>query len=200
MKKNATSLLSFEEIETIRKYAIQIADSPYLVDLLSSILYDITKRGKNDITDSIISSVKDLKLEEEDEIPIPVVRFLKENVVRRGNSSSGNKRLRMKRISLFIDEIRLNILQKMKDNKKVSCEDLARYSQIFNLRYIKSHMSHVETPNQTRLVIAVGLGEYDYDGILECSQNSIDELYEFFEGSSEQQMKSLMEAYNFIYN
>ena len=76
---------------------------------------------------------------------------------------------------------------------------MAMYSEIFNMNYIKAHFSHVDDYNETRFVIAVGLGEEDYYGILEGSPEYIDKFYEFFESSYTHQVKHLIEAYNFIY-
>ena len=190
-------ILQPNEIEEIRKFAIQIADSPYLVDLIASLLYDIVKKGKNDITDSCISSIEGIDLKDEDEIPIPVVVFLKDNVVKRGRGST--KKVRLARINLFIEMIRKNVLQKIKSETKISCKEMAMYSEIFNMNYIKAHFSHVDDYNETRFVIAVGLGEEDYYGILESSPEYIDKFYEFFESSYTHQVKHLIEAYNFIY-
>lgn len=190
-------ILQPNEIEEIRKFAIQIADSPYLVDLIASLLYDIVKKGKNDITDSCISSIEGIDLKDEDEIPIPVVVFLKDNVVKRGRGST--KKVRLARINLFIEMIRKNVLQKIKSETKISCKEMAMYSEIFNMNYIKAHFSHVDDYNETRFVIAVGLGEEDYYGILEGSPEYIDKFYEFFESSYTHQVKHLIEAYNFIY-
>lgn len=89
------------EIEEIRKFAIQIADNPHLVDLIASLLYDIAKKGKNDITDSSINSIEYLNLKDEDEIPVSIVVFLKDNVVKRGRA--GTKKVRLARINLFIE-------------------------------------------------------------------------------------------------
>lgn len=189
-------ILQPNEIEEIRKFAIQIADSPYLVDLIASLLYDIVKKGKNDITDSCISSIEGID-KDEDEIPVPVVVFLKDNVVKRGRGST--KKVRLARINLFIEMIRKNVLQKIKSETKISCKEMAMYSEIFNMNYIKAHFSHVDDYNETRFVIAVGLGEEDYYGILEGSPEYIDKFYEFFESSYTHQVKHLIEAYNFIY-
>ena len=189
-------ILQPNEIEEIRKFAIQIADSPYLVDLIASLLYDIVKKGKNDITDSFISSIEGID-KDEDEIPVPVVVFLKDNVVKRGRGST--KKVRLARINLFIEMIRKNVLQKIKSETKISCKEMAMYSEIFNMNYIKAHFSHVDDYNETRFVIAVGLGEEDYYGILEGSPEYIDKFYEFFESSYTHQVKHLIEAYNFIY-
>lgn len=189
-------ILQPNEIEEIRKFAIQIADSPYLVDLIASLLYDIVKKGKNDITDSCISSIEGID-KDEDEIPVPVVVFLKNNVVKRGRGST--KKVRLARINLFIEMIRKNVLQKIKSETKISCKEMAMYSEIFNMNYIKAHFSHVKDYNETRFVIAVGLGEEDYYGILESSPEYIDKFYEFFESSYTHQVKHLIEAYNFIY-
>ena len=189
-------ILQPNEIEEIRKFAIQIADSPYLVDLIASLLYDIVKKGKNDITDSCISSIEGID-KDEDEIPVPVVVFLKDNVVKRGRGST--KKVRLARINLFIQMIRKNVLQKIKSETKISCKEMAMYSEIFNMNYIKAHFSHVDDYNETRFVIAVGLGEEDYYGILEGSPEYIDKFYEFFESSYTHQVKHLIEAYNFIY-
>ena len=171
-------ILQPNEIEEIRKFAIQIADSPYLVDLIASLLYDIVKKGKNDITDSCISSIEGIDLKDEDEIPIPVVVFLKDNVVKRGRGST--KKVRLARINLFIEMIRKNVLQKIKSETKISCKEMAMYSEIFNMNYIKAHFSHVDDYNETRFVIAVGLGEEDYYGILEGSPEYIEKFYDFF--------------------
>ena len=189
-------ILQPNEIEEIRKFAIQIADSPYLVDLIASLLYDIVKKGKNDITDSCVSSIEGID-KDEDEIPVPVVVFLKDNVVKRGRGST--KKVRLARINLFIEMIRKNVLQKIKSETKISCKEMAMYSEIFNMNYIKAHFSHVDDYNETRFVIAVGLGEEDYYGILEGSPEYIDKFYEFFESSYTHQVKHLIEAYNFIY-
>ena len=189
-------ILQPNEIEEIRKFAIQIADSPYLVDLIASLLYDIVKKGKNDITDSCISSIEGID-KDEDEIPVPVVVFLKDNVVKRGRGST--KKVRLARINLFIEMIRKNVLQKIKSETKISCKEMAMYSEIFNMNYIKAHFSHVDDYNETRFVIAVGLGEEDYYSILEGSPEYIDKFYEFFESSYTHQVKHLIEAYNFIY-
>lgn len=189
-------ILQPNEIEEIRKFAIQIADSPYLVDLIASLLYDIVKKGKNDITDSCISSIEGID-KDEDEIPVPVVVFLKDNVVKRGRGST--KKVRLARINLFIEMIRKNVLQKIKSETKISCKEMAMYSEIFNMNYIKAHFSHVDDYNETRFVIAVGLGEEDYYGILKGSPEYIDKFYEFFESSYTHQVKHLIEAYNFIY-
>ena len=190
-------ILQPNEIEEIRKFAIQIADSPYLVDLIASLLYDITKKGKNDITDSSINSIEGIDLKNEDEIPVSIVVFLKNNVVKRGRA--GTKKVRLARISLFIEMIRRNVLQKIKSETKITCKEIAMYSQIFNMNYIKAHFSHVRDYNETRFVIAVGLGEEDHCGILESSSEFIDRFYEFFEDSSHGQVEHLIEAYKFIY-
>ena len=162
----------------------------------TEILTTIVKKGKNDITDSCISSIEGID-KDEDEIPVPVVVFLKDNVVKRGRGST--KKVRLARINLFIEMIRKNVLQKIKSETKISCKEMAMYSEIFNMNYIKAHFSHVDDYNETRFVIAVGLGEEDYYGILEGSPEYIDKFYKFFESSYTHQVKHLIEAYNFIY-
>ena len=199
MKKQT---LRFDEIEQIRNFAKEICTSPYLVGLIAYLLYDIAKRGQqNEFPQSSIDSVSDLNVEDEKEIPIQILVFLKNNVTKkRGNRLIGGKQMRLTRIHLFIEEIRKNVLQIIKNSDEyISCEDLAKYSQIFNMKYIKSHFSHAETSNEVRFIIAVGLGQNDYSRFLDCSQEYIDIIYDFFEDSSPLQLKDLIETYKFIY-
>lgn len=192
-------VLPTDEMEVIREFAKEVIKKPYLVELIASLLCDIVKDGKIDFTDSSIDSVDDLDPDYEDDIPIPVVDFLKENVVKRGNRYSGNKKLRLARVCFFIDEIRANILKKINQPEEISCQDLAGYSQIFNMKYIKSNFSHVEKPNEIRLIIAVGLSDYDYNGLLSGMPEYIDTIYDFFKSASKSQLTNMIEAYKFIY-
>ena len=196
MKK---SILTTDEMEKIRGLAKEISKSSYLVELISAILCDIVKSGIINITDSLVSSVEDLNPDYEDDIPVPVIEFLKENIVKRGNRQTGNKTVRLARVCFFIDEIRADILQKVKQSKDISCDDLAGYSGIFNMNYIKSNFSHVEKPNEIRLIIATALSDYDYNCLLSGMPDYIDALYDFFKQATKTQVKNIFEAYNFIY-
>lgn len=193
------SILTTNEMGVIRKFAKEIAKDPYLVELISSLLCDIVKDGKNDFTDSSIDSVDDLDTDYEEDIPIPVVEFLKENVVKRGNRKTGNKKIRLARVCFFIDEIRANILKKINQPEEISCQDLAGYSQIFNMKYVKTNFTHVEKSNEIRLIIAVGLSDYDYNGLLSGMPEYIDTIYDFFKSASKSQVTNMIEAYKFIY-
>ena len=188
--------LAKEEIEEIRKYAKRVAEEPFLVDLIATLCCDIIDRKKKDITRREIEYLQEIR-EEEDQIPLEILRFLKENVTR--SSKAGKKAVRLARLLCFVEEIREKVLQNVKADIKISCYDIRAYAEIFDIYYIMEHIDKSELfSNEIRLIIAVAINEDDYEGILQETPEIIDSLENLFYGFSEKQMKNLMKVHKFF--
>lgn len=186
--------LAKEEIEEIRKYAKGVAEDPNLVDLMSALCCDIIDRKKKDITSHEIAFVQGIREEEEEEISPEIIKFLKANMTR--SSKTGKKATRLARLICFVEEIRKNVLQNVKSNEKLSCYDIKRYAQIFDMHYIMDCMNDPTffSSNEIRLMLAVAINEDDNEGVLEDSPSIVDSLEIVFQTLSEAQIKNLLKV------
>lgn len=157
-----TILLPEEEIKTIRSFANAVADDSDLVNSIACYLYDIAKDGKKELSQETLSSMHVMPLEEAHNIPRDISSFLKTNMVARGSKATGTKKIRMQRLILFVHSIReavINLLEK--DNIMFSSEDIKNFSEIFNMKYVRTHIYSPKSSNTLRLIIAVALSDND---------------------------------------
>lgn len=195
-----TILLSEEEIKIIRSFATTVADDSELVNSIACYLYDIAKDEKKELSRETLSSMKVMPLEEITNIPYDISAFLKTNMVARGSKSSGSKKVRMQRLIFFVHSIREAVLHRLeKDNIMLSTEEIKNFSEIFNMKYIKTHIYSPKSSNTLRLVIAVALSDNDRFSVFELNSNILKHAEFLFRLANENQMQSLFEVYNLYF-
>ncbi len=195
-----TILLPEEEIKTIRSFANAVADDSDLVNSIACYLYDIAKDGKKELSQETLSSMHVMPLEEAHNIPRDISSFLKTNMVARGSKATGTKKIRMQRLILFVHSIReavINLLEK--DNIMFSSEDIKNFSEIFNMKYVRTHIYSPKSSNTLRLIIAVALSDNDRFSVFELNQNMLKHAEFLFRLANEDQMQSLFEVYNLYF-
>lgn len=146
--------------EMMRDMAKVVAARAILADTVGSIVYNISKYGKRRLSPNEIWSIERLDENDEDIIPIDVLRFLKRKV----------------KIAKFIDMVREEILIKLSSEEQVSTNQIVRYSTFFNLKNLKA----VDMKNSSliKLLLVICLEEegifYDVE---EVDADQIDRIY-----------------------
>lgn len=192
-----TILLPEEEIKTIRSFATAVADDSNLVNSIACYLYDIAKDGKKELSQETLSSMQVMPLEELTNIPHDISSFLKTNMVSRGSRTSGSKKIRMQRLIIFVHSIREAVLQRLeRDNIMFSTEEIKNFSEIFNMKYIKTHIYSPKSSNTLRLIIAVALSDNDRFSVFESNSNMLKHAEFLFRLANENQIQSLFDVYD----
>lgn len=197
MKKTT---MTTEETREIMWYARKVVENPNLINWISTFLWENIQYDQKGFSESSITTIHQVIEEGGSGIPDNILQFLRENVSKRGTKTTGNKQIRLERITYFIETIRRYILLKVDNNSFIDASTIYYYSLMFNIKYIMRRHLKPTSINELRLCFAVALSQNDKSDLLKYNPELIDQFHGIFTSTTSLQMNDLFEMVKYINN